>query len=924
MQVLLFGVLGLATGSLYGVVALGVVLSYRASGVVNFSAGAVGAVGAFVTYNLRDGSLHVPWILAVFLGLLSGAIFGGITQVLVMRVLRNASNLSKVVATLGILSIAQGLIIVIWPSSQNAQQPVIPNSILPSGSQNLIHLFGVQGLPITADRLIIIGIVAILTVALWLVYSKTTFGLATAAVAENAPAAGAGGLSVNAIELTNFIIAGVLAAGAAILLAPIIGLTASTLSLIIIPAVAAAMFGKFASFGLTILGAAVIGVGQDEIERFITNPNLIGLANAVPLFIIIAVAIAGGQARLSRGDIVARLPLPGAGRIGVGRAVLGVAIMLVVCSVVSATWALALSALLGAAVVLISLVVVTGFGGQLSLGQAALAGFGAWASARLYLVGVPLVLAIVLGMVLTIPVGLAIALPALRIRGYTLAIATLALGDLIATFVLSSPSLTGGFIGLSVQNESFLGFNVDPVLHPQRYAVFTLLGFVVAAVLAANVRRGRSGRRLLAVRGNERAASALGVGVYGAKLYAFGLASAIAALGGILIAFQQNFLNLGQFNVLTSITYVEYAVIGGIGWIAGSFFGALNAPGAPISQLFSSVLNLPNWILPIAGLGTIVVLVQAPNGVAALNYFELRRRPKAIMYRFLNAVDSLASSRHNREDVPSEPPRLPRSFEIEVQNLSVRFGGVVALDDVSFKIHPGEVLGVIGPNGAGKTTLLDTITGFTKQSTGTVLLDGDAIDSWSPERRARAGIGRSWQSVELFDGISVRDNLLVAADNQSKRRYFTDLYHPGRTPRSDVVDRVVAALDLEGELDALPSELPQGRARLVGLARAMVAEPIILLLDEPAAGLDTHEAEELGTVIRMLAERLGMGVVVIEHDVPLVTSVCDRIVCLDFGHQIAVGTPAEILQNEEVIESYLGASPVGESSEQRRAGVVST
>jgi ABC-type branched-subunit amino acid transport system ATPase component/ABC-type branched-subunit amino acid transport system permease subunit len=913
MQYLLFGVLGLATGSLYGLVALGVVLSYRASGVLNFSAGAVGAVGAFVTYNLRDSSAHIPWELCIVLGLLSGAVLGALTQVLVMRVLRRSSNISRLVATLGVLSVAQGLIILAWPSSQNSQIAPIPASFLPAGPSDLIHLFGIHGLPITEDRLIILGIVAVLTLVLRLVYSKTMFGLATSAVAENADAAAAGGLSTNTIELTNFVIAGVLAAGAAILLAPIIGLGAATLSLIIIPALAAALVGRFSSFSLTMLGAAVIGIAQTEIQRFVTNPNYSGLSDAVPVLIIVIVTILGGRSRLARGDIVSRLPLPGSGRVSVGRAALGIVVLVVLCSVVSASWATALAVLFGTAVLVLSFVVVTGFGGQLSLGQAALAGFGAWLSARFYLGGVPLEFAILLGMVITVPAGLFVALPALRTRGVTLAVATLALGDLIYSMVLNSSALTGGFNGLVISNEKFLGINIDPVEHPQRYALFALLGFVLAAILAANVRRGRSGRRMLAVRGNERAAAALGIGVYGAKLYAFGLASAIAALGGVLIAFQANYLNLTQFSVFSSITTIEYAIIGGLGWISGALLGSLGAPGAPISYLFSTLFNFPNWILPLAGLGTIFVIAFAPNGIAALQSEQFRRQVRNPINRLLLLVDKIGTSKRPREG-PLEAPRTKRSFNVELRNITVRFGGVVALRDVSFIVRPGEVLGLIGPNGAGKTTLLDTVTGFTHQTSGSVLIDGKPIDAWSPEQRARAGIGRSWQAVELFDGITVRDNLLVAADNQSRLRYLIDLFHPGRYPHSNVLDQVVEALGLGGDLDKLPSELPQGRARLVGLARAMVAEPVILLLDEPAAGLDTHETREFSAVIRMLAEQLGMGVVVVEHDVPLVTSTCDRIVVLDFGNQIAIGTPEEITRNQAVIGAYLGADLVEPSA----------
>jgi len=240
----------------------------------------------------------------------------------------------------------------------------------------------------------------------------------------------------------------------------------------------------------------------------------------------------------------------------------------------------------------------------------------------------------------------------------------------------------------------------------------------------------------------------------------------------------------------------------------------------------------------------------------------------------------------------------------------VKFGGVVSVDGVSFAIEPGEVVGLIGPNGAGKTTILDVVTGFTTQSSGSVRFGDATIDRWSVERRARAGIVRSWQAVELFEEMTVRENLLVASDDQSRRPYLTDLFRPGRPAMTALVHDVIAELELGAVLDVRPSSLSHGVARLVGIARALVTEPAVLLLDEPAAGLDTNESSELGRMIRAVATRRGIGVLVVEHDVPLILQTCDRIVALDFGHTIAEGTPDMISHDSKVIEAYLGTDSV--------------
>jgi sulfate-transporting ATPase len=231
---------------------------------------------------------------------------------------------------------------------------------------------------------------------------------------------------------------------------------------------------------------------------------------------------------------------------------------------------------------------------------------------------------------------------------------------------------------------------------------------------------------------------------------------------------------------------------------------------------------------------------------------------------------------------------------------------VVALRSVDLDVRPGEVVGLIGPNGAGKTTLLDVATGFTTADGGSVRLDGEPIDRWAPERRASAGLVRSWQAVELFDEMTVRENLVVALDDHRPWRFLTDLARPGRARLTTQAAEVIEELGLEGVLDLRPSELPQGVGRLAGIARAMVADPRVLLLDEPAAGLDQTETSELSELVRRIAERRGIGILIVEHDVPMLLRTCDRLVVLDFGEKIAEGTPEQISADARVVEAYLG------------------
>lgn len=240
---------------------------------------------------------------------------------------------------------------------------------------------------------------------------------------------------------------------------------------------------------------------------------------------------------------------------------------------------------------------------------------------------------------------------------------------------------------------------------------------------------------------------------------------------------------------------------------------------------------------------------------------------------------------------------------LEIESLTVRYGGVLALTDATLSVGPQQLVGLIGPNGAGKTTLADAVTGFAS-ATGAVRLRGEDISALPPHERAHRGLSRTWQSAELFDDLTVRENLEVAAARPSARDTVRQMLKAGRAVQP-IVDELLDDLDLRLLADSRPSSLSEGQRKLVGVARALAAKPAVVCLDEPAAGLDSRESETLGRQLRMIADG-GTGMLLIDHDMGLVLGVCDQVVVLDFGHVIARGTPDEVRRNPTVVEAYLG------------------
>ncbi|MFF2027473.1 ATP-binding cassette domain-containing protein, partial [Streptomyces sp. NPDC058171] len=547
----------------------------------------------------------------------------------------------------------------------------------------------------------------------------------------------------------------------------------TTLVLLVIPAMSAGLLGGFSSFPSTLATALALGVGQSLIQRYVSAP---GWAMAVPFFVVLAILLARGRALPLRSYVLERLPAVGTGRVRpvpVALLTFGAAALITV--VMNANWATATVVTLSTAIIGVSVVVLTGYTGQLSLAQVALAGIGALMASRLAVVGVPFLLACLAGAILTALLGLVISIPALRVRGITLAVVTWGLAAALTNLVLLNGEYTGGFGGFEVPVPSVLGVDLDPFFYPDRYALFVLLILVAVAIGVANLRRGQVGRRLLAVRSNERAAASLGVHVTATKSYAFALSAAIASLGGTFLVFSRPVAEFSAFTLFLGIVVVAVTVVGGVGYLPGALLGATLVGGGVTGMIFEGLPQVNYYMPLVGGIFLLLILILAPDGL-----FEMHRQQlAAVPWRRLLPVPGRGASAPKRAPAPASAPVVVTPKELVVENLSVSFGGVHAVRDVSITVKPGEIHGVMGPNGAGKTTLIDGITGFVKSTATSIRVGDQELSGLSTRQRVRAGVSRSFQSLELFSGLTVRENLAIAGERPGVLRYLLDLVRPG-------------------------------------------------------------------------------------------------------------------------------------------------
>lgn len=907
-EVARFALLGIGPGAIYALIALGVVLVYRGSGVVNFGAGALTSIAAIVYIEVK-APLGTP--IACVLAVAAGAASAGAFQVLVMTPMKRASPLARIIATLAFLLAVQ--------SAGDQKFGDLPRSVASFLPQTNIKLGG--NFSIGEEQLIIAALSLVLTGVLWLAYRRSRFGMATSGIAENANLMSTLGWSADRLAAANWAIGGALAGVGGVLLVQVIGFDPTNFGLVVVPALAVALVGGFRSFPLTFAGGVGIGMLQSYADYlYAKHPNgiwhvpTIGLSDGIPFLVIMVLLVVRGRSLPLRSHLADILPRVGSPKLGVGWISALVLVSAGSVFLFSTAWSSALSYSACLALITLSSVVVTGYCGQISLAQVTIAGIGALISTRFAAaLGLPFLVCLLLGILLTIPVGLVVALPAVRARGVNLAVATLGFAVILNSVVLSNPQYTGGAVtGTQVSDPTLFGFDIQSAKHPRDWALFCLLLAVCGALVVRNLRAGWTGMRLIAVRDNERAAASLGVSVVRTKLYAFGVAAALAACGGVLLGFTSSQVDFTQYTELQSIGLVVVTVLGGIGLVAGGLVAGVIAAGGLLQYLLSHIWASGGWFEVITATMTVGVVVAHPNGIVD----DISRLLSSFVQRIRHFSSRAGSGTERSSAAAAGTPGEVRLREqrsgkaLELRDISVRFGATEILRNVSLEVRPGEVVGLIGPNGAGKTTLIDVATGFLPHYGGSVWLGGQRLDSRDAAGRARAGLSRSFQSLELFDDLSVSENLRVFSQTGGFARELKELFVRSATGLSLAAETAVAEFGLAPDLESYPAALSSAKRRTVAIARAVATAPAVLLLDEPGAGLDDVASRELGHLIRRLADDWGIAVLLVEHNVGMVMRVCDRIAALNFGEKIADDSADIVRHDPKVVESYLGDTDI--------------
>ena len=940
-------VLGLVTGLTYASFAAGFVLIYRSTGVLNFAHGEVGAFGVAL-FVLLLAQYSVNWWLSFLLALAACAAIGMAIELIVIRRLFNSPRLVVLIATIGV-----GQIVLF--AKFRLPNVATPGPIAPPFKATWTPTDHIR---LQAREIVVLVVVPVLIAVLAWFIARTRLGLAVRASASNADTARVYGTSPRRTSTIVWSISGAFAAATAIFLAPLQGInsaqagTAAIAEPLLLRVLVVSLLARMRSLPGTLIGGVGVGVAEQLIRANVDSANRsvvdVYLFLAVLVVVLLVVRSTGEQESWSLAPRTKAIPsrLESVWWVrrlnAIGFAALFGFFVLLGLTLSTASSLFTWTSILLFAMVALSMTVLTGWAGQLSLGQYAFVGLGGLTVLGLtqgndipvpfnlfnLAIRLPWAWAMVAATAVGVVTAVIVGLPALRVRGLFLAVTTLAFAVASATWLFNQEFFTGGTSYPRPAEKPVL--EIGPILidfgaSRKNYYFLCLVSLAVVAAVVARLRRTGIGRSWIAVRDNEEMAAASTVSPTRMKLAAFGVAGGIAAYsGGLLVTLVPSLQPVSLFRAGESIVVVATAIIGGLGSVAGPILGALWVRGIPqaIPEELDDLVRLLT-----SSIGLLVLLMYFPGGLLQIIYSIRDKLLERADRRMAEREAAAAAGPAPEEGAPAAPElHSPRPLvtaraagaaarpgpALQTQDVSVRFGGNTAVDRVSVHIDHGELVGLIGTNGAGKSTLLNAIGGFVPARGRVFVLGADVTGRRAPGRHA-LGLGRGFQGARIYPGLTVRESLMVALEARSRSRLVPSMTalppSPGqeRAKRTGA-DEIIDYMGLKRYADHFVATLSTGTRRIVELSSLLAVNARVLLLDEPTGGVAQREAEAFGPLIKQVQSELDAAVIVIEHDMPLVMGISDRVYCLEAGAVIAEGSPEQVRQDPLVIASYLGTS----------------